>query len=126
MQSSNPLVTTQDSKNLALLNWLGCLFFGFIPPLILFLIKKDDAYVQSQAKEALNWSITFFLTYIGLWIAAMVIGFILAFIWAPLAFIPMLFLALFGFSHLVFCVMGAIKCNSGDNFRVPFNIRLIK
>ncbi|WP_201535282.1 DUF4870 domain-containing protein [Psychrobacter ciconiae] len=108
MQTSNALVITQDSKNLALLNWLGCLFFGFIPPLILFLVKKDDAYVQSQAKEALNWSITFFLTYIGLWVAAMMIGFILAFIWAPLAFIPMLFLALFGFSHLIFCVMGAI------------------
>lgn len=126
MQSSNILATTQDSKNLALLNWLGCLFFGFIPPLIMFLIKKDDAYVLSQAKEALNWSITFFLTYIALWIATMVVGFILAFIWAPFAFIPMLFLILFGFSHLIFCVMGAIKCNSGDNFKVPFNIRFIR
>ena len=63
--------TTQDSNNMALLNWLGCLFFGFIPPLVLFLVKKDDAYVQAQAKEALNWSITFFITYIGLWIVAM-------------------------------------------------------
>ena len=40
----------QDSTNIALLNWLGCLFFGFIPPLIIMLVKKDDAYVQSQAK----------------------------------------------------------------------------
>lgn len=116
----------QDSTNIALLNWLGCLFFGFIPPLIIMLVKKDDAYVQTQAKEALNWSITFVVAYIGLWIVAMILGFILAFIFAPLAMIPMLALVLFGFSHLVFCVMGAIKCSSGQNFRVPFNIRLIK
>lgn len=116
----------QDSTNLALLNWLGCLFFGFIPPLILFLVKKDDAYVQAQAKEALNWSITFFITYIGLWIVAMVLGAILAFIWAPLAFIPMIFLFLYAFSHLIVCVMGAVKSSSGKDFRVPFNIRLIK
>ena len=29
--------TKQDSTNIALLNWLGCLFFGFIPPLIIML-----------------------------------------------------------------------------------------
>lgn len=116
----------QDSTNLALINWLGCLFFGFIPPLILFLVKKDDAYVQAQAKEALNWSITFLITYIGLWIVAMVLGFILAFIWSPLAFIPMMFLFLYALSHPVFCIMGAVKSSSGKDFRIPFNIRLIK
>lgn len=126
IQASNASGVTQDSKNMALINWLGCLFFSFIPPLILLLVKKDDAYVQSQAKEALNWVITFFITYIVLWIIAMVLGFILAFVWAPLAVIPMFFLMLFGLSHLIFCVMGAIKCSSGQNFRVPFNIRLIK
>ena len=118
--------TTQDSNNMALLNWLGCLFFGFIPPLVLFLVKKDDAYVQAQAKEALNWSITFFITYIGLWIIAMILGAILAFIWAPLALIPMIFLFLYAFSHIIVCVMGAVKSSSGQDFKVPFNIRLIK
>lgn len=123
---SNTAIKSQDSTNLALLNWLGCLFFGFIPPLVLFLVKKDDAYVQSQAKEALNWCITFFITYIVLWIVAMILGAILAFIWAPLAFIPMIFVFLYAFSHLVFCIMGAVKCSSGQDFKVPFNIRLIK
>ena len=33
---------TQDSKNTALLVWIGTIFFGFIPGLILFLVKKDD------------------------------------------------------------------------------------
>ena len=48
---------TQDSKNIAILTWIGTLFFGFIPSLIIYLVKKDDAYVQAQAKEALNWSL---------------------------------------------------------------------
>lgn len=124
--NSSTATKSQDSTNLALINWLGCLFFGFIPPLIIMLVKKDDPYVQSQAKEALNWSITFVLGYIGLWIIAMILGFILAFIFAPLAIIPMIFVFLFAFSHLVFCVMGAIQCAAGKDFRVPFNIRLIK
>ena len=41
---------TQDSKNIALLMWIGTLFFGFIPGLILFLVKKEDAYIQKQSK----------------------------------------------------------------------------
>ena len=127
-----PLQTTatnsigQDSKNHALINWLGCLVFGFIPPLILMLTQKDDAYVQSQSKEALNWSITFFVAYIGLWIVAMIIGFVLGMIFAPLAVIPMFLLIIFAFSHPIFCIMGAVKCSSGQNYRVPFNWRLIK
>ncbi|MBE0406817.1 DUF4870 domain-containing protein [Psychrobacter sp. AOP22-C1-22] len=118
--------TQQDSTNIALLNWLGCLFFGFIPPLVIMLTKKDDPYVQSQAKEALNWCITFFITYIVLWIAVMIVGFILAFIWSPLALLPMMFLFLYPFVHPVFCIMGAVKSSAGKDFRVPFNIRLIK
>ncbi len=51
----------QDSKNMALLIWILTIFFGFIPGLIMYLVKKDDAYIQSQSKEALNWSITAFL-----------------------------------------------------------------
>jgi hypothetical protein len=39
--------TTQDSKNIALLTWAGSLFFGFTPDLVVYLVKKDDAYIQS-------------------------------------------------------------------------------
>ena len=126
LQSTAENEISQDSKNLVLLNWLGCLFFGFIPPLVLFLTQKEDAYVQQQSKEALNWSITFFLAYIGLWIVAMVLGFILGMIFAPLAFLSMLLLIAFAFTHPVFCIIGAIKSSSGQDYRVPFNLRLIK
>lgn len=112
---SQPVVAgvTQDSKNLALLVWLGTIFFGFIPSLILFLVKKDDAYVLDQSKEALNWSITAMIGYVaGVILMVVLIGALVMFV--------------VGICHLVFCIMGVIAASSGKNFRVPFALRLIK
>lgn len=103
---------TQDSKNIAILTWIGTLFFGFIPSLIIYLAKKDDAYVQAQSKEALNWSITAVIGYAA--------SFILTFI--LIGFVG--FMAL-GLCHLVFCILGAVGCSNGKDFKVPFAIRLI-
>lgn len=104
---------TQDSRNTALLVWIGTLFFGFIPGLILFLVKKDDPYVLDQSKEALNWSITATIAYVA--------AFILSFIVIGVFLIPVI-----GLCHLIFCVMGAIGTSKGNPFRVPFALRLIK
>lgn len=104
---------SQDSKNLALLLWLGTIFFGFIPSLILYLVKKDDAYVLDQSREALNWSITS--------IIGVVAGAILAII-----LIGILVIWVIAICNLVFCIMGVIAASSGKPFRVPFALRLIK
>ncbi len=103
----------QDSKNTALLLWIGTIFLGFIPSLILFLVKKDDAYVLDQSKEALNWSITATIGYFA--------AFILSFILIGLFLLPVI-----GICHLVFCIMGAVAASKGNAFRAPFNIRLLK
>lgn len=98
---------------MALLIWILSIFFGFIPGLIFFLTKKDDPYIQDQAKEALNWSITATFGYVA--------GMILAIVLIGLLIMPVVALA-----HLVFCIMGAIAVSNGKNYRVPFAIRLIK
>jgi len=103
----------QDSKNLGLLIWILTLFFGFIPGLIFFLTKKDDAYVYEQSKEALNWSITVIIGYV----AGAILSLILIGIFVIIAV---------GIAHLVFCIMGAIATSNGKSFRAPFAIRLIK
>lgn len=104
---------SQDSKNMALLVWIGTIFFGFIPGLILYLLKQDDAYIQDQAKEALNWSITALIVYFaGLILMIVVIGIVV--------------ILAIAICHLVFCIMGAIAASDGKKFRVPFAIRLIK
>ncbi len=112
-QSDTIVEVAQDSKNLAMLIWVGTLFFGFIPGLIAYLIKKDDAYVQDQSKEALNWSITAIIgCFVGTLLLIILIGVII--LWVV------------GICHLIFCIMGAVGASNGKAYRVPFAIRLIK
>lgn len=110
-QESNTV--SQDSKNLALLMWLGTIFFGFIPSLVLFLVKKDDPYLLDQSKEALNWSIT-----AAIGIAAGIVLMVIL--------IGALVIAAVGLCNLIFSIMGVIAASSGQPFRVPFALRLIK
>jgi uncharacterized Tic20 family protein len=107
------MTTTQDSKNIALLVWIGTIFFSFVPGLIIYLIKNDDAYALDQAKEALNWSITALIGYFAATILMIVLIGVLV-LWAV------------GLCNLIFCVMGAIATSKGETFRVPFALRLIK
>jgi uncharacterized Tic20 family protein len=104
---------SQDSKNLALLCWIGSALLGFIPGLAFYLVKKDDAYVQDQAKEALNWGITFLLVLIvGKILTIILVGFlVIGFAWL---------------CNVLFCIMGAVATSDGKPFRVPFALRLIK
>jgi uncharacterized Tic20 family protein len=107
------MMAEQESRNLAALTWIGTIFFAFIPPLIVYLIKKDDPYIQDQSKEALNWCITALLAHAA--------GIILKFI-----IIGIFVLAAVGICHIVFCIMGAVASSNGKPFRAPFAIRLIK
>ena len=104
---------SQDSKNIALLMWLGTIFFGFIPALVIYLLKTEDAYLADQSKEALNWSITVFIgTLIGGVLCLIFIGFLILFA--------------IGLLNAIFCILGVIGASNGKLFRVPFAIRLIK
>ena len=108
-----PTVVSQDSKNIALLMWLGTIFFSFIPALVIYLIKTEDRYLADQSKEALNWSITVFIgTIIGWVLCIILIGFLVLFA--------------IGILNVVFCILGVMATSQGKGFRVPFAIRLIK
>jgi len=104
---------SQDSRNLALLIWIGTIFLSFIPGLIVFLMKKEDEYVADQAREALNWSIT------------VVIGYFTSLLLTIILIGPLLMFAI-GACNLVFGVLGAIACSKGEQFQVPWALRLIK
>lgn len=108
-----PQPSQADARNIAILVWIGTIFFGFIPSLIVFLIKKDDEFLLAHTKEALNWSIT---TAIG-WLCGVVLSFIL---------IGFLVFPLIILLNLVFSIMGAMRASDNRLFRVPICIRLIK
>jgi uncharacterized protein len=105
---------SQDAKTMAMLCHLLGFFTSFLGPLIIWLLKKDsDKFVDDQGKEALNWQITFIIGwFVGLVTMYIGIGFII--------------LAALGICNLIFCIMGAVKANSGVPYRYPINIRLIK
>ena len=112
--SQAPIATvSQDSKNIALLMWIGTIFFSFIPSLVIYLIKTDDDYLADQSKESLNWSITLFLgSLVGGVLCIILIGFLVLFaLWVI---------------NIVFCILGAVASSKGERFRVPFALRLIK
>lgn len=103
-----------ESKQLALLIWVGSIIFFFIPSLIFFLTKKDDEFVLDQSKEALNWTILATIAYF----AVVILTAIIHFLW-------ILYLLVWG-AHLVFCIQGAIAVNKGEKYRLPFSIAIIK
>jgi uncharacterized protein len=59
-QEQTPLnAPTPDEKTMGILSHILCLVGGFIAPLVIYLVKKDEsAYVREQAKESLNFQIT--------------------------------------------------------------------
>ena len=103
----------QDSKNIAILNWVLTIFFGFIPGLVLYIVKADDNYIKEHAKEALNWSITALIGY--------AIATVLTIILIGALLFPVIMIC-----NLIFCILGALAASKGDDFKVPFAIRLIK
>ncbi len=104
----------QDSKNLAMLCHLLGLLTNFLGPLILWLIKKDeDAFVDEQGKEALNFQITLMLAGIVAGATSCIgIGIIL---------IPVV-----GIADLVFSIMACVAASKGQHYRYPASIRLVK
>jgi uncharacterized protein len=96
----------QDSKNIAMLMWLGCIFFGFLPPLVVYFLKTEDSFLRDHSKEALNWSITSVLMVCA--------AFILSFVLIGLLLFPIIALL-----NVIFCVLAMLKASEGLVYRVP-------
>ena len=113
-EQPKPQPGSKESKMWAMLCHLLGLFTSFIGPLIIWLIKKDeDAFVNDQGKEALNFQITVLLaSIVSALLAALCIGLILG--------------AAVGVADLVFCIVASVKSNSGEAYRYPVCLRLIK
>ncbi len=111
-----PIRESNNDTTLAMLAHLGGIFLGFVPALIIYLLKKDDRksqYVTVQSKEALNFQIT---VAISMCVSSLLI----------ILLIGLLFIFLIWISDVVFCIIAAVKTAGGDNYRYPITYRLIK
>ena len=107
-------ITDEEARQFGMIAHLLGLFTGFVGPLIIYLIKKDEhPFAKDQAAEALNFQITII-------IASMVCG-VLVCVYVGILLIPVLVIL-----NIVFCIMAALAANDGKWYRYPINIRFVK
>ncbi|MBL8857052.1 MAG: DUF4870 domain-containing protein [Planctomycetes bacterium] len=85
----------------------------FLPPLIIYLSKKDEnEFIADQARESLNFQITVLL---------------LALVCLPFICIGIgiVMLILLGIFQLVMVIVAGIQAHDGKRFRYPLTLRLV-
>ncbi len=102
-----------DDKTLAIIAHLLPFVAGFIGPLVLYLIKKDESpYVRHHAAEALNFQLTVMI--------AMIVSFILI-----LVLVGILMIMVVGIGALVLSIVAAVAASRGEWYRYPMTIRFV-
>jgi uncharacterized Tic20 family protein len=91
---------------------LGGIFLGFIPALLVYLVK-NDGWIKENARNALNWQLTT-LIYFGIcWaLVFIIIG----------LFLPWLIVIL----NIVFSLVAAIRSSKGEAYKYPLTFEFIK
>jgi uncharacterized protein len=132
-----PLTEAEDKQWASFAHLGGILFI--LPSLIIYLVFKDrGARTRVEAKEALNWQLTFLAGWIVLQIlVAIISGIAIAAAfnsaltggyygvggwWSFLWILPTAWWAI----NVILSIMGFMKVNGGGSYRYPFAIRLIK
>lgn len=108
---------TATSENWGMLSHISSfvMFLGipaFVGPLVVWLLKRDDPYVDFHGKEALNFNISF-----------MIYGLVAAFLVVVL--IGLLALPIVLVTWFVLTIVASLKAASGEYYRYPFTLRLI-
>ncbi len=113
---------TSKERVLAVISHLGGLlafasFLGILIPLIIWLAKGDQSdFVNKQAKEAVNFQISFTIyNALGWLLFFTVIGIPLAYLWWFIIWAV----------NIICSIKGAIWTSRGNTYRYPLNLRLI-
>ena len=97
-----------------LLWWIVPLIGGVIGPLVVWQLKrKEDAFIDEQGKEALNFQISMLLYCI--------VAGVLCFACVGFVLLPIVAVV-----DTLFAVIASIKVGNGQHYRYPLTIRLIK
>jgi uncharacterized Tic20 family protein len=115
MQNAATTSVNPQDKTVAILVHIGGLFFSWLAPLVIYLIKKGsgDDYTAHHAREALNFQLTLLVAYF----ACFILSFVL--IGLFLFWVAML-------TNLILSIMAAVKASNGVDYRYPMTIRFVK
>ncbi len=104
---------TSDERTMSLIAHVGAIFSGFIAPLIVWALKKDEsAFVKHHATEALNFQLTLLIGWL--------IVFVLSFVLIGLLLLPVLLIL-----QILFPVLAAMKANNGEGYNYPLSIKMV-
>jgi len=117
-----PPLTEAEDRQWASFAHLGGILW-FLPSLIIWLVFKDRGRLTNvEAKEALNFQITFLIA----WFAVFFIGTFLAIVTFGIGFL----FSFLGFAlwivDIVFSILGYNAVKNGGSYRYPISLRLIK
>lgn len=88
-------------------------FLGWVVPLVMWMLKKDDDYIDQQGKVIFNWVLSVLVYFfIALTLTMILIG------------IPMLFALVI--CSIVFTIIGALKAKEGIVKNYPLAIRFFR
>ena len=106
---------TQEERNLALLMHILAFFTGFLGPLVIWLVKKDESeFLDQHGKDALNFQISILIYSLPIAVIAIItcgLGAILV--------LPLFLLILIG------CGMAAMQGYNGEPCKYPLAIQLL-
>ena len=98
-----------DDKNIWILMIIGGIFFGFIPSLVVYLIKGENSLLKSVAKDNLNFQITFLIYCTA---ASMTMLVLIGFILLPIVLI----------SGLIISILAAVAASNNQKYKYPLTI----
>ncbi len=122
---------SQDERTMSMLSYVLSLFFGFLPPLIIFFVKGDSRFVRFHTLQLLLWNVlvavlfalAFVFFFIGIIFTAATTG------GGHNGGVPILFLFFMGVFYLiliatglatlVLVIMFAIKSSQGQWSELP-------
>ena len=118
--SKNQTVLSQDEKNWGMFChvavFAGCIvpLGNIIGPLVIWLMKKDQyGFVDYNARQAMNFQITFLI--------AMLAGLLLSFV-----LIGILMMIGFGIFALVATIKAVVASSRGEYYNYPWSIQFIR
>ncbi|RNL86154.1 DUF4870 domain-containing protein [Halostreptopolyspora alba] len=107
---------SSDDRTMGLIIHLGGFLLGFLLPLIMYLMKKDESpWIRHHSAQAFNFQVTLLIPYFIVMILT-VVTFGIGGLLFPLVWV----------AALVFGILAAIAANKGEWYTYPVSIPMLK
>jgi uncharacterized Tic20 family protein len=105
-----------DDQTWAMLSYLSMIIVGFLGPLVVYLVKKDESpFMRFHGAMSLNLALSFTIYSVGLFIISIVAGNLsgLLFVLGSLVWVAV------SIAFLVYAIIGAVAANRGEMRDIP-------